>query len=150
MRLADPSDLDALCALERTCYPDAWPKYMYRQELAKARAFMIVFAHKGSDRIVGLSMFTIRASRASLDNLMVHPSLRGVGAGRLLLRLTLRVLDSCGVERVTLAVRRSNPARKLYITAGFTPVRHLRRFYFRPIEDALLMARKVPQCCRIL
>jgi ribosomal-protein-alanine N-acetyltransferase len=50
-----------------------------------------------------------------------------------------------GLQRVLLDVRRSNDAAlALYLGAGFVQAGERRRYYSDPVEDALLLERRLP------
>ena len=52
----------------------------------------------------------------------VHPEHRGQGIGRRLLRALLAAARERGIARISLSVERANPARELYLDAGFRVV----------------------------
>lgn len=53
----------------------------------------------------------------------VHPSWRGRGVGRALLRETVRTAAAAGGHRISLSVERANHAARLYTSEGFSVVR---------------------------
>jgi ribosomal-protein-alanine N-acetyltransferase len=64
------------------------------------------------------------------------------GVGRRLLDAVLSAVRRDGAVEIWLEVRQSNAAaRALYERAGFTEVGLRRRYYDRPVEDAIVMRR---------
>jgi GNAT superfamily N-acetyltransferase len=87
----------------------------------------VTFGAFSSDEIVGIATLTRPAKaklrhRATLSAMYVAPTVRGSGVGHSLLQALLEQARSWGVADVGLAVTVGNAAaRRLYITAGFTP-----------------------------
>ncbi len=76
----------------------------------------------------------------------VTPAARGRGLGTALLRHCIAAASARGAARLFLEMRSGNPAERLYIAHGFTPI-GLRRDYYRSAQgtriDALTFARDV-------
>jgi ribosomal-protein-alanine N-acetyltransferase len=73
-------------------------------------------------------------------NLGVALPVRRRGVGRALVRRVLTTFVAAGVTAVFLEVRASNlPAQRLYEAFGFREVGRRRRYYQRPVEDAVVL-----------
>lgn len=82
--------------------------------------------------LIGMCLWRIAADEAEILTIAVKPDHRRRGAGRCLLRGTLRALSGAGVERVFLEVAEDNlPAIQLYRTAGFVTVGRRKGYYQR-------------------
>ena len=121
LRLAEPRDLPVVAALQNACFDhtDAVPS---RDELARAidAGNVCVLSPKGTDEILGSTMFERNKSRLFIRHLAVSPAHRREGIGAALMSsmiATLRPGENC-----VLWVKEDNiPALRLYETLGFTP-----------------------------
>ena len=97
-----------------------------RQILADPERGRILVLRDGSS-LVGMAslLFTISTALggrvAILEDMVVHPSARGGGAGSLLLQAAIDVARSSGCRRITLLTDHSNEAaQRFYQRHGFT------------------------------
>jgi len=91
--------------------------------------------------VVGYAVLWCVLDQGELANFAVAPGLRRSGLGARLLERMLEVARERGVERVYLEVRVSNEAAiGLYRSFGFTELGRRKKYYDKPVEDALLMA----------
>jgi [ribosomal protein S18]-alanine N-acetyltransferase len=85
------------------------------------------------------------ADEGEILNLGVAAAHRRRGLGRALVEHMLAALGSRGVRTVYLEVRESNArARRLYEALGFGEVARRRRYYRRPVEDAVVLCAAIP------
>jgi len=92
--------------------------------------------------VAGYVVAWFAADEGEIANLAVSPSAWGGGVGRALLGAALDVASSRGASAVYLEVRDSNErARRLYRSNGFEEVGRRRRYYRRPVEDAIVLRR---------
>jgi ribosomal-protein-alanine N-acetyltransferase len=137
-----PADLDTIQQL-LSGIPEVTPWSSDNFLLASERNFCVrVSENEGA--ICGLVVFRIVRDEAEILNLAVDSPRRRQGIGS---RLLLEVIDLCkaaGVKSIFLEVRESNDrARKFYSRMGFTEDGRRRRYYRQPVEDALVLVRKV-------
>ncbi len=99
------------------------------RRLAQASPERYVLGAFEGDRLIGILSFRRweglkRQHRASIGGMYVPPESRGRGVGTALLaEVIARARTLTGVEDLVLAVTIGNePARSLYLQAGFTPV----------------------------
>lgn len=133
-------DLPEVGALDEQIFGrDAWSAASWWSELAGRPRRRYTVATTG-ERIVGYAGVDCAGGTADVMTIAVDVGAQGQGLGRRLLeRLTDDARDS-GAQALLLEVRADNePARNLYLRAGFEHIR-TRRNYFRPENvDAHIM-----------
>ncbi|MFZ5478226.1 MAG: GNAT family N-acetyltransferase [Myxococcota bacterium] len=144
VRDARSSDLPALVALERACYPPeaACEPREVRQWLRLKAVNLVWEDGRGILGYVGAT-FHRGWRRGEVFAVSVHPDARGLGVARALLAEAEGRLLSLGMRRVVLQVNASNVAAiRLYERAGYVLVKRLVDYYrFYEDRDALLYAR---------
>ena len=141
IRNACPEDLDALRALEESCFSLPWTREQLQGELPDQRhEFLVAVSQEG--KILGyIGMMTV-LDEGYISNVAVSPDVRRLGIGRALVREMLRRCIIRKLSFVTLEVRAHNEgAILLYAQEGFQRVGMRKNYYERPREDALLMTR---------
>ena len=141
IRNACPEDLDALQALEESCFSLPWTREQLQGELPDQRhEFLVAVSREG--KILGyIGMMTV-LDEGYISNVAVSPDVRRLGIGRALVREMLRRCIIRKLFFVTLEVRAHNEgAILLYAQEGFQRVGMRKNYYERPREDALLMTR---------
>lgn len=125
-------DIETLAELERQLFEDdAWSARSWWSELAgRPRRCYTVAEESGA--IAGYGGIDCAGSTADIMTIAVTPGRQGHGIGRILLdHLTAQARRS-GAEALLLEVRADNePARNLYLRAGFEHIQ-TRRGYYRP------------------
>ena len=142
IRDLDATDLETVRKL-LSSVPEAaaWSADDYRLALQRNLS-MRVAEEEGI--VCGLMAFRTMTDEAEILNLAVDSTRRRRGIGSRLMRDALAACKAAGVKKIFLGVRNSNQAaQKFYLRMGFTEVGRRREYYSRPLEDALLLARKV-------
>lgn len=140
----EASDLDLIQEIDRVSFPSPWTRAMYEEELRHEGTAFIVVLRTDVVAVAGYCAYRIVADELQINNVAVHPGLRGRGFGRALVEAALLHGRSAGVRRALLEVRRSNgAAARLYRSLGFVEVGERSRYYSHPEEDALVMARDI-------
>ena len=86
-------------------------------------------------------MWTVMGE-GNVTNVAVHPSYRRQGVAEALLKEMERRAKEKSVTIFFLEVRQSNEAaKKLYEKLGYSPIGTRKRFYERPVEDAIVMSK---------
>lgn len=138
--LRTASDLDALLAIEETCFTNPWTREMYQAELAHAETAFFMLARTTDGAVIGFCSYWRVLDELHINNLAVLPAYRRQGVARALLAHIMRDAAAHGAIRALLEVRRSNdPARRLYEGMGFTVAGTRRAYYTSPVEDALVL-----------
>ncbi|BCI61622.1 ribosomal protein S18-alanine N-acetyltransferase [Solibaculum mannosilyticum] len=135
------ADIPHLTKLEAICFSSPWSEQGLRDELYNPNAVFLVA--KREESILGYLGFYHILDQGDIANVAVFPEARRLGVASSLLRAAVDYAHSHGICRMTLEVRPSNiPALKLYEAFGFVEVGRRRRFYVKPDEDALILARE--------
>jgi ribosomal-protein-alanine N-acetyltransferase len=141
VRPATIHDVEAIVAIERSAFTDPWSEAAFHEALVHPAVFFAC-ARRGGDEVAGYVVAWFAADEGEIANLAVAPSAWGGGVGRALLTAALDVASSRGTSAVYLEVRDSNErARRLYQSSGFEEVGRRRRYYRRPVEDAIVLRR---------
>jgi len=144
-RLAGPDDLDAVLAIEEASFNSPTTREWYEGELKRPEVCFIYVLRTPEVPVAGFCAFWLVLDQAHINNLAVRPELRGHGLGTHLLESILFEARHLGATSLTLEVRRSNvPAQRLYAKAGFHEAGVRNNYYTQPVEDALVLLRKIP------
>lgn len=133
-------DIEQLTMLDEQLFAhDAWSARSWWSELAGRPRRQYTVA-TGADRIVGYGGIDCAGNTADVMTIAVAPAEQGHGLGRVLLeRLTQQARDS-GAQALLLEVRADNePARNLYLRAGFEHIQTRRGYYQPDNVDAHVM-----------
>jgi ribosomal-protein-alanine N-acetyltransferase len=138
-----PADIPAIAEIERSSFSDPWSEQSFAELLAHSRMYFGC-VREGSDcaaaRAVGYVVAWFAGGQGEIANLAVDPLARGRGLGAALLDAALDEARRHRAEEVFLEVRCSNSrARQLYESRGFVEVGRRRRYYRRPVEDAIIL-----------
>lgn len=153
IRAARGDDLRALAEIERLSFSDPWSAEAFQVALEREQVRLTVAevtAPEGgggegrSDTTVpavaGFLLAWFVADEGEIANVAVHPDWRGRGVGSALLDDVLAAARARATAAVYLEVRASNDtAQALYASRGFEQVGRRRRYYSRPVEDAIVL-----------
>lgn len=151
-RDATPADLEALVELEQACYPprQAYSRAEYRYALQTARAVNLIEETGGA--VVGfVGAFHHRAWRTGhVYTVNVHPSMRGRGLGKRLMKACEARLLDLGMTRVLLEVNVQNAAAiRLYESGGYRRMQRLKGYYTQYEDnDAFLYEKPIRRAPR--
>jgi len=141
IRDALPRDLPRIVEIESLAFETPWSLNSFERELTLpfSRLTVAVDGNPQSPAISGYLCRWLVADECHVLNVAVHPEFRRGGVGAGLLRVAIEEARAREASMVTLEVRRSNlPARRLYRKYEFEE-RRLRRHYYGPGEDAIVM-----------
>ncbi len=162
VRPADPGDLEALARLEKDCFSLPRSCDMLAVELAtEGSVFLVVEEEADTEKISALTAAGSSATSASsnprstiigylswqvvldevqVGNLCVAADHRHRGAGDALIKEMIRLTAAGRYKKILLEVRAGNrPAICLYQKNAFVVTGRRKNYYFKPVEDALLM-----------
>jgi ribosomal-protein-alanine N-acetyltransferase len=143
IRDATYNDLPRVLDIERLSFPQPWSLNSFRRELSLSFSRLMVavddLPDPGSAVISGYLCRWLVAGESHILNVAVHPDFRRSGVGAALMAEAVAEAQVRKAQLMILEVRRSNlEARRLYRKFGFEE-RRLRRNYYGPGEDALVM-----------
>ncbi len=141
IRDATHRDIPRILEIERLGFSTPWSRESFERELTLPFSRLTVAASENGKTplISGFLCRWIVAEECHVLNIAVHPDFRRSGVGAMLLGVAISEARAQRSNVVTLEVRRSNlPARSLYRKFEFEE-RRLRRNYYGPGEDALVM-----------
>ncbi|MEM9157228.1 MAG: ribosomal protein S18-alanine N-acetyltransferase [Cyanobacteria bacterium J06642_2] len=149
------TDIDRLLELDRACLGGFWSRQGFEDEFRRpprdparpdfpSSIFLGACASNGSDLLMGFAGLWALGAEAHVITLGVHPDYRRQGMGRALVEALLQEAILQGLEWATLEVRASNvAARQLYQSLGFTQLGERLHYYTNPIEDALVLWKRL-------
>ena len=144
-RDATRRDLPGIIEIERLAFDSPWSLDSFVRELSLPFSRLIVASDNanGDQPLVGFLCRWLVADECHILNLAVHPRMRRMGIADHLMSNALAEAKTRKAEVVSLEVRRSNlAARSLYRKLDFAE-RRLRRNYYGPGEDAIVMELKL-------
>jgi ribosomal-protein-alanine N-acetyltransferase len=141
IRDASYRDLSRIVEIETLAFPTPWSLSAFRRELTLpfSRLTVAIVGDEPPGTTAGFLCRWLVADECHVLNIAVHPEHRRFGLGAELLTTTIAEAREKSADLVTLEVRRSNlAARCLYRKFEFEE-RRLRRHYYGPGEDAIVM-----------
>ena len=141
IRDATRRDLPGILEIERLAFDSPWSLDSFVRELSLPFSRLIVASNNanGDQPLVGFLCRWLVADECHILNLAVHPRMRRKGIADQLMSNALAEAKTRKAQVVSLEVRRSNlAARSLYRKLDFAE-RRLRRNYYGPGEDAIVM-----------
>ncbi|WP_313344895.1 ribosomal protein S18-alanine N-acetyltransferase [Sedimentibacter sp.] len=135
-------DLDQITEIEKTCFSLPWSKESYERELENKLAYYqcaeeneVILGYMGMWRIL---------DECHITNVAVLPQYRKKGVATHLINKMIEICKCSEITQMTLEVRESNiPAINLYKKFGFLEAGKRPRYYQVPIEDAIIMWKKI-------
>lgn len=137
-----PKDIDQVMNVERVCFSLPWSKTSFENELNNELAYYQCAEVSG--KIAGyMGMWRI-IDECHITNIAILPEYRNKGIAGMLIKKMVEICRCSEVSAMTLEVRVSNePAINLYRKYGFFAVGKRPKYYTKPIEDALIMWKKI-------
>ncbi len=140
-RIAGPSDLDTLAALEAACFgarDGIFTRRQLRALLQNPNAYWLM-SPDGRAMACWLKVSNGRARWARLYSLAVHPVLRGKGFGRKLIEAGFKWMQTQRLTVCRAEVKSNNrAARKLYASLGFIKSGLLPDYYAKGVDGVRL------------
>ncbi len=136
------SELDQLMAVMEAAFDPHWREAWTREQVANSLALphthAILIGCDGNppgpgDAAAGFVLARRAPGEEELLLIAVRPENRARGLGRALLEEFANQARMSGAERIFLEMRANNPAQKLYLDFGFSPIGK-RRDYYRTLD----------------
>lgn len=141
IREATRRDLVRILGIERLAFDHPWSLDSFVRELSLpfSRTTVAIVEREGQENLVGYLCRWVVADECHVLNVAVDPQIRRHGIAAQLMYDAIAEAKAKQAHLVTLEVRRSNlAARSLYRKLHFRE-RRLRRNYYGPGEDAIVM-----------
>jgi ribosomal-protein-alanine N-acetyltransferase len=134
-----PADLPDVHNIEKESFTTPWSITSFEYELREHYSILKVAVL--NNMVVGYICVRTMLDITHILNLAVTPKLRREGIGSRLLNAALDELEHTQkeVDFITLEVRESSSAVKLYQKHGFRVIGKRNSYYSKPAEDAVLM-----------
>lgn len=135
------ADVAQVEAIEQEIFSVPWSEKSFIDACETKENVYIVC--KDNEKVLGYcGMWTV-LGEGNITNMAVASEYRRQGIAKLLMREMERIsIEENGVDVFFLEVRQSNEsAKKLYEKMGYKPIGIRKRFYEKPIEDAIVMSK---------
>lgn len=146
VRPATAADIQRVSEIEQDAFTDPWSRSAFeRFVVEKDERVLFDVACLADGRVVGYLVAWFIMDEGEIANLAVARGERARGIGTLLLMQAITEARAREVGTIYLEVRDSNSAaRALYASHGFEEIGRRRRYYRRPVEDALVLRLVLP------
>lgn len=142
VRSAEPNDVEPIAAIERVSFSDPWTKRSFVELFDRPDVVFLAAVCAGD--VVGYAVCYYAADEGELANVAVSAAHRRQGVGAQLVEAVRQRVSLLGVRHVWLEVRASNVgAAAMYRAVGFRDVGLRKRYYDKPVEDAIVMMGEV-------
>ena len=145
IRDAKSTDIPQIVAIERVSFDQPWSTESFVHELSLpfSRTIVALTQDGPGAELIGYLCRWLVADECHILSLAVAPRFRRAGIGAILMGEALAEASRKRAAIITLEVRRSNlAARSLYRKLNFAE-RRVRKNYYGPGEDAIIMERRM-------
>jgi [ribosomal protein S18]-alanine N-acetyltransferase len=143
-RITTPEGLAGVLEIEEASFNNPTTREWYERELARPEVCFIYVLRTPDHPVAAFCAFWLIADQAHINNLAVRPELRRRGLGIKMLEAIIAEAQRLGAGSLALEVRRSNvAAHRLYTRAGFRDDGIRKSYYTQPVEDALLLVKRL-------
>ncbi len=142
LKILSVTDAPSLTILEKECFSCPWSEESFCECLGNDRFYFVGLFDEGE--LVGYGSLVTVLDEGDIANIAVRSDKRGNGFGRTILSALEDEAKKRGVVYLHLEVRESNaPARHLYESFGFLTDGIRKNYYQKPLENAVLMTKKL-------
>ena len=136
--------LDDILKIENLCFSPPWTEGQLLSEMESE--YGIVFAAFEGEELCAFSVMHLAGDQSELYQIATLPEKRGKGIANMLMEKGSAWAKEQNAESIFLEVRVSNaPAIALYEKHGFENLGIRKKYYTNPVEDAMIMVRKVTE-----
>lgn len=141
IRRMQEEDLAEVSRIEAENFSLPWSAKSFRESLTLSHVLFLTVLVDG--QVAGYCGCYQGLEEAEITNVCVDKRFRGQGIAEAMLKELMRLGKAQGAFAFTLEVRVSNAAAiHLYEKLGFESVGIRKRFYEKPVEDAMIMWRR--------
>jgi ribosomal-protein-alanine N-acetyltransferase len=141
-RVTSERDLDAVAALEATCFTNPWTREMLEREVRESSVARVYVLRDPVGKVVAFCTCWMIVDELHINTIAVDPARRRAGLATSLMRQVMDEGARSGATKATLEVRASNEAgRRLYAKLGFVESGLRAGYYRQPDEDAVILWR---------
>lgn len=146
VRAIQPCDVTAILQIQSSGNEAAqWSRHAY-ENLFLASTSELGWVAENGGCVIGFIVTRQATNELEILNLAIAPAARRQGAGKALLQHAFAHASEHGAQKIFLEVRASNlAARGFYSSQGFINAGRRPNYYTSPVEDALLLARSLPE-----
>ena len=143
-RVITPEGLEGVLEIEQASFNNPTTREWYERELTRPEVCFLYVLRTPEAPVAAFCAFWRVADQAHINNLAVRPELRGRGLGIQMLEGVILEARRLGAATLALEVRRSNiAAQRLYLRAGFREESIRKSYYTQPVEDALVLVKRL-------
>lgn len=142
IRLMADTDIPEVAALEGRIFTDSWPVISFQEAVDDPIALNLVASVRGDTAICAYLCAQIVLDEIHIHNIAVAEECRRQGIGQELLEYAEAAGRRKGVDCALLEVRVDNePALAMYTRLGYRRIGRRRRYYRKPVCDALVLLK---------
>lgn len=136
------ADIAAVAELESVIFSDSWPVSSFQEAIDDPIAFNLVATLEGETAICAYLCAQIVFDEIHIHNIAVAEEYRRQGIGQELLEYAEASGRRKGADCALLEVRIDNePALAMYTRLGYRRIGRRRRYYRKPVCDALVLLK---------
>lgn len=140
IRKMEKCDVLQVSLIEKAIFSVPWSEISFITSMEQEHTIYLVAEAVNTEQIVGYCGLYQSLDEADITNVAVKPEFRRQHVAERMLEQLLELAKSRGAERFTLEVRQSNQAAiALYTNFGFESAGIRKKFYEKPVEDAVIM-----------
>lgn len=133
-----------VAGIEKQSFSLPWTEEAFEESLSYEHAIFLEAFDRDKAKVAGyIGMYKV-FNEGEIMNVAVAPEYRGRGIGAMLMQAVKEQASERDIHTLLLEVRESNStAIGLYERQGFERIGKRKRFYERPVEDAIVMCLKL-------
>lgn len=140
---ADPVMLPVILEIENEAFTCPWSEKSF-EEAFESPNITVFAAVDDAQNVAGFACLMWYGDEGEILNIAVRTSARKNGIGQMLMDAMLYEGSANGVRDFYLEVRESNAAaRHLYDKNGFEALGIRKRYYIKPVENAIVMRKTI-------
>lgn len=137
------NQLEDILRIEEECFTVPWSRSNFESAFNSDNTRIFVLVSQDGT-VCAFACLLIIDYEAEILNIAVRQNHRNKGYGKLLMKHMMCLCKANNILSVYLEVRESNiSARGLYAQSGFETIGLRKRYYTSPVEDAILMLKKI-------